>query len=149
MIVRMIEPTDLSEIIELRGRTRENPFSRKDLLKIGIIEESVTEMLRTTHRGWLCEENEKIAGFAIGDGKTGELWVIAVLPEFECRGIGSLLMAAVEGWLAEIGWQEFWLWTSSDSKKQAFSFYMKHGWIVSESGADTVCMKKKRPSQSL
>src|SRR5579859_2045192 len=104
MKLRAIESRDLSEIIEVRGATRENPFSRDALRKIGVTEESLAEMLRTTHRGWLSEEEERIIGFAIGDGKTGELWVIAVLPEFEGRGVGSRLLAMVEEWLWSLDW---------------------------------------------
>lgn len=146
MNIRPIEPQDIKALIDVRAATRENPFSREALRKIGITEESIAEMLRTTHRGWLCEEEERIVGFSIGDGKTGELWVAAVLPEFEGRGIGSRLLAAVEAWLYSLGWKELWLWTSSDPKKRAFPFYTKHGWTVTKSKADIVYMKKKRPN---
>jgi GNAT superfamily N-acetyltransferase len=142
MKIRMIEPKDLTEIIDVRAATRENSYSREALRGLGITEESTAEMLRTTHRGWLSEEDRRIAGFAIGDGKTGELWVVAVLPEFEGKEIGSQLLMTVEGWLQSLGWQELWLWTSSDPKKRAFSFYAKRGWTVSESKAEIVYMKK-------
>jgi GNAT superfamily N-acetyltransferase len=143
MKIRMIESKDLSEIIDVRAATHENSYSREALRELGITEESTAEMLRTTHRGWLCEEEGRIVGFAIGDKKTGELWVIAVLPEFEGQGIGSQLLAAVEDWLRSLGWQELWLWTSADPRKRAFSFYLKHGWVVSETRADIVYLKKK------
>jgi GNAT superfamily N-acetyltransferase len=148
MKIRRIELEDIPGIIEVRASTRENAISRDALRKLGITEASTAEVLRTTHRGWLCEAAGKIAGFAIGDGKTGELWVIAVLPEFEGQGIGSRLLAKVEDWLCSLGWQELWLWTSSDPKRRASAFYMKHGWIVSESKADIVCMKKKSARRS-
>jgi ribosomal protein S18 acetylase RimI-like enzyme len=142
----MIETKDLKEVFDVRVATRENPFSREALRKIGITEESTAEVLRTTHRGWLCDIGGKIVGFVIGGGKTGELAVIAVLPEFEGRGIGSQLLVTVEKWLFSMGKQELWLWTSSDGKTKAFSFYLKHGWTVSESKPDILYMKKKRPS---
>ena len=143
MNLRMVEPSDLREIIDVRASTRENRFSREDLRAIGITEASVAELLRTTHRGWLWEEEAKIAGFAIGDGKTGELWVIAVRPEYEGRGIGSKLLFAVETWLASLGWEEVWLWTSADPGKRAFGFYLAHGWTVSESKPDILYLRKK------
>jgi len=146
MNLRPIESKDLQSIFDVRAGTRENRFSREALCEIGITEESVARMLGTTHRGWLSEGEGKIAGFAIGDGKTGELWVIAVLPEFEKRGIGSQLLAVVEEWLASLGWKELWLWTSSDPNKRAYSFYANRGWMVSESKADIVYMKKKPAS---
>jgi GNAT superfamily N-acetyltransferase len=147
MNFRLIQAEDLSEIIEVRSLTRENAFSRAALRNLGITEESTAELLRTTHRGWLCEEEGSIVGFAIGDGKTGELWVIAVLPEFEGRGVGMQLIDSVEGWLWSLGWQELWLWTSPDRQKRAFTFYLKHGWTVSELKDGMLFMKKKRPNR--
>jgi hypothetical protein len=44
---------------------------------MGSAEKSVAAMLRTTHRGRPGEVGGRIAGFAIDDGKTGELWVVA------------------------------------------------------------------------
>ncbi len=146
MKFRLIESPDLSELIELRASTRENPLSREALRKLGITEESIAERLRATHRGWLCEEGNRITGFAIGDGKTGELWVIAVLSDFEGRGIGSRLIELVEGWLWSLGWQELWLWTSADPMKRAFAFYAKRGWHVTETKGDIVTMKKRSPT---
>lgn len=144
MNLRLIESQDLEEILEVRATTRENAFSRATLEQLGITAQSVADMLHTTHRGWLCENDGKIAGFAIGDGKTGELWVVAVRPEFEGQGIGSALLASVEQWLHSLGWDELWLWTSADQKKRAFGFYERHGWSVSETKGDIVYMKKKR-----
>jgi GNAT superfamily N-acetyltransferase len=147
MKFRLIQPEDLTEVIDVRASTLENPFSRAALRELGITEESTAELLRTTHRGWLCEEEGGIIGFAMGDGKTGELWVIAVLPEFEGRGVGSRLINSVEEWLWSLGWQELWLWTGSDQKTRAYNFYLKHGWIVSEVKDWMVYMKKKRPEK--
>jgi GNAT superfamily N-acetyltransferase len=148
MHFRLIEPADLSEIIDVRSSTRENPFSRESLRAHGITEETTAERLRTTHRGWVCEQASKIVGFAIGDGKTGELWVIAVLPEFEGQGVGSQLLALAEGWLWSKGHAEIWLWTSSDPKKRAYSFYSKRDWYVSETNGDISYMRKRRPNHS-
>jgi len=145
MNFRLIESQDLSEVIDVRTATRENPFSYEALRDRGITKESTAELLRTTHRGWLSEADEKITGFAIGDGKTGELWVIAMLPEYEGKGIGSRLLHLVEDWLWSLGWSELWLWTSSDKKKRAFSFYTKHGWVVSKVEGEILYMKKRKP----
>jgi GNAT superfamily N-acetyltransferase len=144
MNYRRIEAADLPQLIDLRGTTRENQISREGLRGIGITEESTTELLRTTHRGWLCEAEGKIAGFSIGDGKTGELWVIAVLPGFEGKGIGSQLLSLVEEWLWSLGWKELWLWTNPDPKMRAFTFYLRRGWTASESKDGELYMIKWR-----
>lgn len=149
MNFRPIESRDLPGIIEVRASTRENHLSREALRQLGVTEESTVELLRTTHRGWLCEEEGRIVGFSIGDGKTGELWVIAVLPEFEGRGVGSRLLQSVEAWLWSLDWPELWLWTSPDRQKRAFMFYQKHGWLVSELKDGMLYMKKRRPNQPM
>lgn len=148
MTIRAIEVQDLAELFDLRALTRENPYSRDDLRGIGITEERTAAELRTTHRGWLCESDGKKTGFAMGDASTGEMCVIAVLPEFEGRGVGSRLIQAVETWLFSLGWTELWLWTSADPKKRAFSFYMRRGWAVSETKGEIVYMRKKAPKPS-
>ncbi len=144
MKIRPIEPQDLAEAIEVRAATRENALSRETLRHMGITEESTTELLRTTHRGWLCEVDGKMTGFALGNGKTGELWVIAMLPEYEGRGIGSELLRLVENWLWSLEWTELWLTTDTDVKLRAFSFYTKHGWAVWKVEGGNLYMKKKK-----
>jgi GNAT superfamily N-acetyltransferase len=146
MKLRLIEPQDLSKVIDVRAATRENSLSHEALRDVGITEEAAAGLLRTTHRGWLSEADGKITGFAIGDGKTGELWVIAMLPEYEGKGIGSQLLRLVEDWLWSVGWTELWLWTSPDKKKRAFSFYTKHGWTVSKLEGEILYMKKQKPT---
>jgi GNAT superfamily N-acetyltransferase len=148
MTCRIIEEEDLPELFDLRGTTRENPYPREALRGIGITEESTAALLSTTSRGWLCESGGSKAGFAIGDGKTGEMCVVAVAPIFEGQGVGSRLLDAVEGWLFSLGWKELWLWTSSDPKKRAYSFYIRRDWLVSQNRGATVVMKKSAPSQS-
>src|SRR5882724_8223610 len=98
----------------------------------GITEKAVTEMIGTTHCGWLCEADSKIVGFAMAYGTTGEFWVIAVLPEYEGQGIGSKLLRLAEDWLWSVGREEIWLWTSLDTRLRAYSFYRKGGWIDAE-----------------
>lgn len=147
MKFRLIESSDLSTILDLRGATRENSFSREALRDLGITEESVAGLLRATHRGWLSEDDGKITGFAIGDGGTGELWAIAMLPEYEGRGIGSQLLCLAEDWLWSLGWTELWLWTSSDEKRRAYSFYTKHRWTVAKIDGGILYMKKKKPGE--
>jgi len=145
MNVRPIKTADVPALIELRGRTRENAILPERLRALGITPESVARQLATTHRGWLCEEEGRIAGFAIGDGATGELWVIAVLPEFEGRGIGSRLLSLVEEWLWSLAWKEIWLWTSADERLRAFAFYTAQGWCKHELKDGNLYLRKRRP----
>ena len=129
-------------LFDVRTSVRENIYTRVGLYRDGITEKAVAEMIASTHRGWLCEVDSKIVGFAMANGATGEFWVIAVLPEYEGRGIGSKLLRLAEDWLGTMGWKELWLWTSLDTSLRAYSFYRKAGWIDAEIRADQRIMKK-------
>lgn len=92
MTFREITTRDIPALFDVRTSVRENTYTREGLYRDGITEETVTEMICSTHRGWLCEADSKIVGFAMANGTTGEFWVIAVLPEYEGQGIGSKLL---------------------------------------------------------
>jgi len=99
-------------------------------------------MIGDSLQGWLCECGSEVVGFTLANGQNGELWVIAVRPEYEGRGIGSHLYALTEGWLRSLDWKEIWLWTSLDPRLKAYSFYRKHGWIDSDIRGNQRFMKK-------
>jgi GNAT superfamily N-acetyltransferase len=126
---REIKKADLSSIFMVRVSTRENAYTMKELEDLGITEESVSVMLGNTHRGWLCEADDQIIGFAIGNRKNGEMWVIAIIPEYEKNGIGAKLLNRVEGWLWDEGWDEIWLTTDMNPLLRAYGFYKKKGWM--------------------
>ena len=69
--------------------TDENRLTSAQLTALGITESSVSEKLLGSYKGWLCEEQGSVVGFAIGDRSSGEMWVIAVLPTHIRRGIGA------------------------------------------------------------
>jgi len=87
MTFREITTRDIPALFDVRISVRENTYTREGLYRNGITEETVAEMIGTTHRGWLCEADSKIAGLAMANATTGEFWVIAVLPEYEVQGI--------------------------------------------------------------
>ncbi|HKE40646.1 MAG TPA: GNAT family N-acetyltransferase [Casimicrobiaceae bacterium] len=129
MQFRAIALTDIPALFYVRTRTRENRYTLEELERLGITEESVSEKLSTSYKGWLCTENGAVVGFCIGDRATGELWVIAVLPEFEGNGIGAKLMSFAEEWLWSNGWTRAWLTTDIDVSLRAYGFYRKRGWL--------------------
>lgn len=128
MHYRVITIADIPALFAVRIATDENALSREQLAALGITEASVAERLAETYHGWLCEVDGRVIGFAIGDRATGELWVIAVLPGYVNRGVGSVLLRLVEGWLWEHGCDRLWLTTSIDTCLRAYPFYLKHGW---------------------
>jgi GNAT superfamily N-acetyltransferase len=125
---REMERRDIATCIEIRASTHENPFSVDALAKAGITAESVAEMLDKTHKGWVGEVDGEVVGFGMGNRSNGEFWVVAVLPEFEGRGIGRRLAELTQAWLLASGCAELWLWTSPDPTTRAYRLYKKLGW---------------------
>jgi ribosomal protein S18 acetylase RimI-like enzyme len=128
MTFREIIVADVPDLFPVRVATRENTLSLQELHALGITIDSVRKQIASTHRGWLCEVNNRVIGFSMGNRQTGEMWVIAVLPEFEDMGVGSRLLMLVEEWLWSEGWQEIWLTTDINTKLRAYGFYKKYGW---------------------
>ena len=125
---RRITARDMDAVFAVRTATWDNPDAERELTELGITPESVRELLRTTHRGWLCEVDGQAVGFTIGNRATGEVWVIAVLAEHEGRGIGRGLIERVEAWLFDEGWPMIWLTTYRDEAMRAVGFYRHLGW---------------------
>src|SRR6266540_7463867 len=111
---REVTPADVPSLFYVRTRSRENGYTLEELAGLGITEKTVIEKLSSSFKGWLCQFDDLVVGFCIADRGTGELWVIAVLPDFECKGIGSRLMAWRRngfGHLAVIGLGLRRMWT--------------------------------------
>jgi ribosomal protein S18 acetylase RimI-like enzyme len=86
--------------------------------------------------------DDRVVGFAMGNRVNGEMWVIAVLPYYEGRGIGAELLRRVEDWLWSQGWSEIWLTTDVDPALRAYGFYRRQGWIDHEIRDGARFMKK-------
>ena len=128
MSLREIEADDMDSIFDIRVRTWHNPNGAEELEQLGITHDSVRELLRSSHRGWIASEAGVDVGFAMGNRETGEMWVIAVLPEYENQGFGRALLTAAEDWLFAEGWDEIWLTTDADENYRAVGFYRRLGW---------------------
>lgn len=129
MNIREIMPADIPALFAVRVVTHENRLTLDELAALDITEESVARRMMGSFKGWLCEVDGRVVGFAMGDRATGELWVIAVLPEYIGRGIGSALLRQVEDWLKAEGCPRLWLTTDVDPGLKAYTFYRQHGWV--------------------
>ena len=125
---REITAHDAPTLLHVRTRTRENTYTLEQLERLGINAPSVVEKLAASYKGWLCAHAHEVVGFSIADRSTGELWVIAVLPEYEGQGIGNRLMALAEEWLWASGCTRAWLTTDVDTALRAYGFYRQRGW---------------------
>jgi len=125
---RELAPADVPALFHVRTRTRENTYTLEELHALGITVDSVTEKLASSFKGWLCADADQVVAFCMADRSTGELWVIAVLPEYEGKGIGDRLMSFAEDWLWSVGCERAWLTTDVDTTLRAYGFYRHRGW---------------------
>lgn len=69
-----------------------------------------------------------MAGYCFGDRDSGEIVVLALLPECEARGIGKALLERMvddfRGW----GFARLFLGCSSDPNSRSYGFYRHLGW---------------------
>jgi peptidoglycan/xylan/chitin deacetylase (PgdA/CDA1 family)/ribosomal protein S18 acetylase RimI-like enzyme len=145
---RQIKPHDSAGLFEVRLATWRNDKGRQELADAGITPESVIGMLKTSHQGWLCEADGHVVGFAIGNMETGEVWVVAVLKQFQGKGIGKRLMELVEKSLFQQGWSEIWLTTTPDENPRTLGFYRQLGWSNWKLENGECYMKKTETSQT-
>lgn len=132
-------------MFEVTYSSREKSYTREGLTAAGITEENVVKMLDVdvSHQGWVCECDSKIVGFVMGNGKTGEVWVLVILPDYEGKGIGSKLYDLTETWLGSLGWKEIWLGILQDIQVRGYAFFKKRGWVDDEMRGDFRIMKKR------
>jgi ribosomal protein S18 acetylase RimI-like enzyme len=127
--IRPITSADIPALFRVRPLTRENALTVDELRSLGITPESVAAWLEESTKGWLWETSTgEVVGFCMADRSTGELLVIALLPEYEGRGIGGKLMQEAESWLAQSGCTTAWLTTDVDQALRAYGFYRHRGW---------------------
>ena len=79
-------------------------------------------------KGWVCDDCDQVVAFSMADCATEEFLVIAVLSEYEGKGVGGMLMALAEEWLAASGCKRAWLTKDLDTTLRAYGFYRKRGW---------------------
>lgn len=123
-------PADLAaEYIQLRGLTRENAISQETLGSLGITAKSwACDIEAEGTQGFIAQEREQLVGYCFGDVASGEILVLAVLPNFEGRGVGQTLLSLVVEKLRLQGCTRLVLGCSPDPKVRSFGFYRRLGW---------------------
>jgi GNAT superfamily N-acetyltransferase len=122
-------PEDAAECVVVRGRTRQNAASEEWLRSIGITSKSWEENIRSgALPGDVCVVDGEIVGFCFGVRETGEIQVLAVLPDFENCGVGRELLNRTSKELAKLGHARLFLGCSPDPASRSYGFYRHLGW---------------------
>ena len=144
---RRVCAEDGPALLAVRAATRENPFSSEALAAAGINAESLARDLQAgTLAGWLSEEAGEVVGFCLANVPEAELWVLAVLPAYEGRGIGRELLARTEALLWTAGHSSAWLWTSTDRSLRAYGFYAAAVWREEAECDERLYLRKAQPN---
>lgn len=124
MIYREATVADIEPLHVVRMAVKENALSRPDLITV----QDYTDYLTTHGKGWLCEVDGQIAGFAIADIKDDNIWALFVHPDFEGRGIARQLHKLMLDWYFGTGKTHVWLGTAPGTRAE--QFYHQAGWTA-------------------
>ena len=122
-------PTDAGECIRLRGMTRENPIRAARLASLGITVESSSKSIEAGEViGHVCTDGGTIVGYCFGVRDSGEIQVLALLPDYEYLGIGKALLSHVVEDLRSLGFKRLFLGCSRNPAHRSYGFYRHLGW---------------------
>ena len=130
MIYREATTDDILQIQRVRNSVKENMLSNPALVS----DEDCEEFLTVRGKGWVCEIENQIVGFAIADLKENNIWALFLHPEFEKMGIGSNLHKIMLNWYFSQTTATVWLGTAFNTRAE--SFYRKAGWIEAGTNGD-------------
>jgi ribosomal protein S18 acetylase RimI-like enzyme len=91
-----------------------------------VSDEDCVIFLTQKGKGWVCEINSEIVGFAIVDLKGNNIWALFIKPESAQSGIGKELHQLMMDWYFSQTEETVWLGTAPDTR--AAEFYRRRGW---------------------
>ena len=122
MIFREAQTTDIKQIQVVRNAVKENVLSNPGL----VTDKDCVEYLTLRGKGWVCEKDGTIIGFAIADLIDNNIWALFVHPDFDNQGIGKKLHDIMLNWYFEQQKEMVWLSTSPNTRAE--KFYRMQGW---------------------
>lgn len=124
MILREATIADIPQIQVVRNSVRENRLSNPAL----VTDKDCETFITVRGKGWVCEIDSKVVGFAIADLQDKNIWALFVHPDFENQGIGRLLHNRMLDWYFEQGEEKVWLGTAPGTRAE--QFYTYAGWTA-------------------
>jgi GNAT superfamily N-acetyltransferase len=121
MFFREATRKDIPQMHAIRTAVHENKLSDPTLIK-----SEHYRVLLERGKGWVCEEDNEVQGFAVVDLPEAKVWALFVRPEKEGKFIGRMLHDMMIAWCFSRGMPKLWLTT--DPNTRAERFYRKAGW---------------------
>ena len=122
IIYREAQLTDIPAMHEVRMSVKENALSNPGLVQ----PKDYEEFLTTRGKGWVCEVDNRIVGFAIVDFIDHNVWALFLYPGEEKKGFGKQLHDRMMEWYFSQTNSPIWLSTSPGTRAEAF--YSRAGW---------------------
>ena len=122
MIFREAQEQDIEQIQVIRNSVKENKLSNPALVS----DADVKEFITNRGKGWVCEIDGKIGGFAIADIIGKNIWALFLHPDYEGIGMGKILHHNMLDWYFTQTKELVWFSTSPESR--AAIFYKMQGW---------------------
>ena len=122
MTFRETQISDIGQMQVVRNSVKENMLSDPSLIPDKDVEEYITNR----GKGWVCEIEGTIVGFAIADLIENNIWALFIHPDFEARGIGKKLHQIMIDWYFVQTNEKVWLGTAPNSRAE--KFYRMQGW---------------------
>ena len=113
---------DISQMMVIRFSVKENVLSNPAL----VTEKDCQEYLTKRGKGWVCEIDNTVVGFAIVDMVENNVWALFIQPGFDKKGIGRRLHNEMVNWYFTQTAETLWLGTAPGTRAE--SFYRKAGW---------------------
>lgn len=122
MTIREAKINDIKQIQIIRNSVKENTLTNPNL----VTDKDCEEFITLRGKGWVCEIDNKIVGFAIADLKENNIWALFIDPLFEKIGIGQKLHNIMLDWYFAQTNTTVWLGTEFNTRAE--QFYRKAGW---------------------
>ena len=122
MIFREAQIEDIKEIQVVRNSVKENVLSDPAL----VTDRNCEDYITLRGKGWVCEINNSVIGFAIADLEENNIWALFLQPEYERKGIGKKLHDIMLEWYFSKTKEKVWLGTAPNTRAEMF--YRKCGW---------------------
>jgi GNAT superfamily N-acetyltransferase len=121
-VFREAKIDDIRQIQIVRHSVTENILSDPGL----VTDEVCLDYITNRGKGWVCEIENRIVGFAIADLKGRNIWALFVHPQYDRQGIGKQLHNIMLNWYFDQTSEEVWLGTTPGTRAEIF--YRKMGW---------------------